>query len=143
MDSKTKVKRSSSAASPAPSQLSASRVSSPLSSAATPDDQLKEPPTKKMKPTYKDPIVFGIPGEGVDTSITVFEQVYHVSSMALKMHTMYFQKFLDPSNGAGNKFLSGRFKYNWFTKVEEDGFWVISSAPEVTSKASPEHFDTC
>jgi hypothetical protein len=129
MDNQIKVKRSSSTASFLPSS-----INSPVSSALSPpEDQVEEPPIKKMKTTYQQPIIFGIPGEAVDTSIKVFDQEFQVSSMALKMHTMYFQKFLEPSNGAGNKCLTRRFKYNWYTKIEEDGQWVISSAPEVNS----------
>src|SRR5690349_18589164 len=42
------------------------------------------------------PIMFSIPSEPKpDTMLQVFEQPFHFSSTALKMHSAFFRKFLD------------------------------------------------
>ncbi|EPE24547.1 hypothetical protein GLAREA_08399 [Glarea lozoyensis ATCC 20868] len=125
----------------APMKRSSSETSSSLSSppqvdsstsltVTSHDDQLQEPSAKKTKIVKQSPIMFISPGQAVDTSIIVFNQEFRVSSVGLKANTMYFQKFLDPSNGSTNKKYSSKFKYQWYTKVEADGGWCISSAPE-------------
>jgi hypothetical protein len=113
--------------------------SSNSSTVASHDDQLQEPSAKKTKIEKQIPIIFESPGQAVDTSIIVFNQEFQVSSVRLKANTMYFQKFLDPSNGSTNKNCSSKFKYQWYTKVENDGWWCISSAPEVCMKAILTH----
>jgi hypothetical protein len=125
-----------------PSSQSDMDSSAPTAVAAL-NTQLQGPPAKKLKGVPRKPIVFETPGQVADTRVKIFDQEFHVSSTALKMYTMYFQKFMDPSNGIVNKTISSRFKYNWFTKIEEDGQWVISSAPEVVLDASLAQIIVC
>lgn len=75
------------------------------------------------------PIVFAIRGKP-DTCLMVFGQQFHVSSAILKLYSDFFNTFLDSpdksdTGGAPNT----KFKYNWVTKVDEDGEgWMLTSS---------------
>ena len=123
------MKRSSS--DPSPSDSTLSSPSSTMLDAINAEAQLGEPAPKKVKIEKKKPIVFKSAEETVDTSIIIFKQEFQVSSTTLKVHAAYFKRFMDPAHGVNNKVISSRFKYQWFTKVEDDGHWVISSDQKV------------
>ncbi|CAG8971159.1 hypothetical protein HYALB_00010134 [Hymenoscyphus albidus] len=77
------------------------------------------------------PIVFTSPGSrATDTRIIVFNQEFHVSSDALRIMSVYFKKFLDPINQPFRKPASESFRYEWFTKIDDDGSWGLSSDPK-------------
>ncbi|CAG8956668.1 hypothetical protein HYFRA_00012212 [Hymenoscyphus fraxineus] len=77
------------------------------------------------------PIIFTSPGSRTtDTRIVVFNQEFHVSSESLRILSVYFKKFLDPINAPDRKPASFKFKYEWFTRVDDDGMWGLSSDPK-------------
>lgn len=89
-------------------------------------------PGKKVKIDGPKPIVFTSPGmKTTDTRIVVFSQEFHVNSDTLKMLSMFFQRFINPINQPDRKPALGKFRYEWFTKVDEDGTWGLSSDPKV------------
>lgn len=68
--------------------------------------------------------VFDWPGMQPDARLQVFGVDFHVHSTMLRIHSAFFRKFLDsidkqpPAPGA-------LFKYDYITKIEEDGTWVL------------------
>lgn len=78
--------------------------------------------------TAPKPVVFKARGVEIDTRLKVFDTVFHVSSTILKMHSQYFFKFLDSADkviGTGH----GDFKYDWVTKIVDDGKdWQLVAA---------------
>ncbi|TVY89681.1 hypothetical protein LAWI1_G003076 [Lachnellula willkommii] len=81
------------------------------------------------------PIIFTRPGLVPDVSLQVFHQPFHVHSAALKLNSVFFCKFLDsPDKLASSGNSASLFKYDWVTKIDEDGTWqlVSSSAPKLS-----------
>ncbi|TVY51273.1 hypothetical protein LCER1_G006000 [Lachnellula cervina] len=79
------------------------------------------------------PIVFTAPGLGPDMSIEVFEQIFHVNSMVLKIHSEYFRNYLDSPDKAPAGSVSGAFRYEWVTQVDEDGMgWSLTAKEKFT-----------
>jgi hypothetical protein len=74
------------------------------------------------EPENKPPITFKIRGLDLDTKLTVFSQEFHVHSAVLKVNSIFFRTFLD-SVDKENSIVStaGKFKYEWVTKIDEDG----------------------
>ncbi|KAK0115488.1 hypothetical protein ONS96_013943 [Cadophora gregata f. sp. sojae] len=70
--------------------------------------------------TTPEPTVFRARGMEIDTHLTVFSKVFHVSSAILKMHSQYFFKFLDSADKIAVESSDG-FKYDWVTKIVDDG----------------------
>lgn len=92
-------------------------------------DSDMEPPTKRAKTEeLQKPIIFTTPGAVPDVYMKVFSKEFHVQSFTLKANSAFFRKFLDPSNA---EYIAPgaplQFRYEWFTKVEPDGDWVLSS----------------
>ncbi|TVY46256.1 hypothetical protein LOCC1_G004347 [Lachnellula occidentalis] len=84
------------------------------------------------------PIVFTAPGLGPDMSIEVFKQIFHVNSMVLKIHSEYFRNYLDSPDKSPASSVSGSFKYEWVTQVDEDGTGWSLTAKE-NYKSSPKY----
>ena len=87
------------------------------------------PPAKKTKiePVVTEPIVFTKPGQKPDVLLRVFDAEYHVFGAVLKLNSSYFQKFLEPEKGVRPKSSSPLFKSEWYTVVDPDGTWALSS----------------
>jgi len=82
-------------------------------------------------PKWK-PITFTPPTTTPDVCLRVFYQDFHVHSSILKQHSAFFQIFLDPPD----KKLSGtsadpKFKYDWRSKIDEDGTWALVCADKI------------
>jgi lipocalin len=84
----------------------------------------------------KDPISFATAGIKPDTSITVFDQAFHVYSLFLKIHSTFFRKFLDSPEKKGNTSTNPAFQYEWVTKVDDDGTWSLVCAPSFPEASS-------
>jgi hypothetical protein len=89
------------------------------------------PPAKKAKTSNDDPkqVFFAARGLNADVRLRVFNTEFHVHSVVLKMHPAFFFKFLDsldkpPTNPVGPR----DFKYEWVTKIDEDGSWPLVDA---------------
>jgi hypothetical protein len=89
------------------------------------------PPAKKAK-TSNDgpkPVVFTTRGLTADVRLGVFNAEFHVHSVVLKMHSAFFFKFLDsPDKASPATVAPGVFKYEWVTKIDEDGSWSLVDA---------------
>ena len=68
----------------------------------------------------------------IDTRLEVFGTIFHVSSAVLKMHSQYFFKFLDPADKVVGTDQGG-FKYDWVTKIVDDGkdWQLVAAGPNV------------
>lgn len=53
---------------------------------------------------------------------------FHVHSVILKMQSNFFFKFLDSVDNSTAT--GGRFKYEWITKVDDDGSWSLVAAKD-------------
>jgi hypothetical protein len=92
------------------------------------------PPAKKLKmsksndkPTMPGPIIFKARGLNADVRLRAFETDFHVHSVILKIHSAFF-KFLDSADkidALKNPTPVGGFKYEWVTKIDEDGSWAL------------------
>jgi hypothetical protein len=68
------------------------------------------------------PVIFKAPGFPSDLRLQVFETMFHVHSVILKLHSEFFFKFLDsPEKMIPGVLIAPGFKYEWVTKVDEDG----------------------
>ncbi|CAG8980147.1 hypothetical protein HYALB_00013502 [Hymenoscyphus albidus] len=75
------------------------------------------------------PIVFPILGLKPDVHLQVFHQAFHVHSLALKMSSEFFRKYLDsPGKVASTPPINSEFAYKWVTQIDEDGTWSLVSA---------------
>lgn len=64
-----------------------------------------------------------------DARLIVFDQEYHVHSDVLKLQSEYFFKFLDSPDKENLPSTETRFKYEWVTKVDDDGEgWMLTCA---------------
>tara|TARA_R110002060_G_scaffold12662_1_gene18027 strand:+ start:1294 stop:1518 length:225 start_codon:yes stop_codon:yes gene_type:complete len=64
----------------------------------------------------------------IDTHLGVFGIILQVSTAVLKMHSQYFFKFLDSADKVGGTG-HGDFKYDWITKIVDDGKdWHVVAA---------------
>ncbi|KAH8680076.1 hypothetical protein BGZ60DRAFT_428359 [Tricladium varicosporioides] len=79
------------------------------------------------------PILFSVPSDPKpDTLFQVFEQPFHVSSTALKMHSAFFRKFLDSPDKAKLPSHSGCFKYRWISSIDSEGTWsLVCYTPDI------------
>lgn len=70
-----------------------------------------------------------------DMRINVFGQEFLVHSCLMKAHSAFFAKFLDSSDKAGKAAGSGRYRYEWLTKVDDDGKdWYLIADPTAEGK---------
>lgn len=71
-------------------------------------------------------------GAKPDVRIFVFDQEFHVSSGALKLHSAFFRKFLEPSGGIQpSSSAPSVFKSDWYTQIDTDlptGWGLCSDA---------------
>lgn len=72
------------------------------------------------------PIIFTLRGIKPDTRLVVFSKTFHVHSQKLKECSAFFFKFMDSPDKA-TAATKGLFKYEWVTKIDEDGCWVLGS----------------
>jgi hypothetical protein len=79
------------------------------------------------------PIIFKVPGLQSDLRLQVFETMFHVHSVILKLHSEFFFKFLDsPEKITPAVLIAQGFKYEWATKVYQDGEgWGLVDARSV------------
>ena len=60
----------------------------------------------------------------VDVRLRCFDTEFHVHSVILKLYSAFFAKFLDSPDKAHPQTVPvGRFKYEWVSKVDDDGSW--------------------
>jgi len=91
------------------------------------------PAVKKQKVDQpKSPIVFSTPGLPPDISLKVFDQEFHAHSALLKIHSIFFRKFLDSaekddrtSAAASSASALTKFRYKWVTSIDVDGDWHL------------------
>ena len=68
------------------------------------------------------PVIYASPSFGSpDACITVFNKGFHVHSQILQEYIPFFRKFLTSADKAGQPLPASGFKYDWITKVDEDG----------------------
>ncbi|KAG9233547.1 hypothetical protein BJ875DRAFT_442136 [Amylocarpus encephaloides] len=116
---------------PPSSAYKSSQVATPNSSVSDLKDESTDCPTsKKRKMTPLMPIVFTSPGKKADTRMMVFNQEFQVYSEGIKMNSMFFQKFFGHQNQATSTSVFKDWKYEWFTMIEEDGGWCLTSDPK-------------
>jgi len=74
-----------------------------------------------------EPHTFVLPGHHPDVQLNVFGKEINAHSIILKLYSAYFRKFMDaphpPEQGMG------LYTYNYFTVVDEDGFWGLEKVP--------------
>lgn len=76
----------------------------------------------------KKPITFFKRGDIADVRLRVFDDEYHVHSSKLKECSQYFFKFLDSHDKQNKVSPTARFRYEWVTRVDEDGTWSLECA---------------
>jgi len=69
--------------------------------------------------TQPPPVEFLTPGWEPDVCLRLFDQEFYVHSAALKLKTVFFRKCLDSPEKAATSG-TGRFKYEWITKIDAD-----------------------
>lgn len=81
----------------------------------------------------KKPVLFKVRGLEPDMRLKVFEAEFHVHSTILKMHSHYFFNFLDSADESNLSGDTTKFKYDWVTKVDDDGegWQLVSVGPNV------------
>jgi len=92
------------------------------------------PPAKNVKMSNDEPksVIFTARGLNSDVRLCAFETEFHVHSMVLKMHSAFFFKFLDsPDKTPPETVAPGAFKYEWATKIDEDGSWSLVDARSI------------
>ncbi|RDW76122.1 hypothetical protein BP5796_06943 [Coleophoma crateriformis] len=82
---------------------------------------------------------FEWPGLQPDLRLEVFDSdEFHVHSTIMKLHSAFFRRFLDSPDKTADPSMPvrrGAFKYNWITKVDEDGSWaLVSDTSQLTVK---------
>jgi hypothetical protein len=79
-------------------------------------------------------IVFKARGMKPSVCLEVFGTNFHVHSVVLKLHSHFFYTFFDSAdkNSSG---VGGAFKYEWVTKVVDDGkdWQLVCKGPKVSS----------
>ncbi|KAG4436033.1 hypothetical protein IFR05_008465 [Cadophora sp. M221] len=76
------------------------------------------------------PIIFTTPRHKPDIRMFVFDQDFHVYSGLLKVHAAFFETMLEPSGGIIPTSTSPLFKSDWYTTLDKDLGWVLSSDPK-------------
>jgi len=67
-----------------------------------------------------------------DVRLRVFDVEFHVHSTILKLHSAFFFKFLDSADKRpADTVAPGSFKYEWITKIDEDGSWSLVDARSI------------
>ncbi|PMD38337.1 hypothetical protein L207DRAFT_585240 [Hyaloscypha variabilis F] len=104
---------------------------------------MSDPPTPPAVQTAaKPPIVFKCLGMKPDVCLNVLGQDYHAHSILLKLLSAFFWTFLDSADKetsvmqASEAKLTSKFRYEWITKVDEDGSWHMISAPSTHQEPS-------
>jgi len=88
-----------------------------------------------IQPVAKPPIVFKLPGMKPEICLNVLGQEYYADSILLKVRSGFFRTFLDSADKETSVVLATeakstrKFRYEWVTKVDEDGSWQLISAP--------------
>ncbi|PVH75279.1 hypothetical protein DL98DRAFT_593276 [Cadophora sp. DSE1049] len=71
-------------------------------------------------------IFFTVRGLTPDVQLQVFDQVYRVHSIILKMQSAFFFKFLDSPDKPNIPDSKGKISYKWITEVDHDGqSWAL------------------
>jgi hypothetical protein len=92
------------------------------------------PPAKKVKKSNDEPksVIYTARGLNSDVRLRAFDTEFHVHSTVLKMHSAFFFKFLDsPDKTPPATVAPGTFKYEWVTKIDEDGSWSLVDARSI------------
>jgi hypothetical protein len=74
------------------------------------------------------PITFFKRGDIADLRLRVFDDEYHVHSSKLKECSQYFFKFLDSPDKQHRTSPTATFRYEWVTRVDDDGTWSLECA---------------
>jgi hypothetical protein len=84
-----------------------------------------------MKPS---PAIFKARGLKPDVCLEVFGTDFHVHSTILKLYSHFFFTFFDSADKSGGSTGSGCFKYEWVTKVVDDGkdWQLVCKGPNVS-----------
>ncbi|KAF7919809.1 hypothetical protein BELL_0052g00090 [Botrytis elliptica] len=70
-----------------------------------------------------EPIILRQPGFVNDVRLNVFGQVYYAHSVILKLKSKYFRSTF--KWGKNHATQSGKFRYDFTSVVDEDGFWLM------------------
>ncbi|KAK0104412.1 hypothetical protein ONS95_004705 [Cadophora gregata] len=89
---------------------------------------MSPPLAKKQKLSQSSPIIFTTLKNEPDTRIFVFNQEFHVSAEPLRMNSAFFEKAFDPCNGKELVSSSPQFKSDWYTTLDKDVGWVLTSS---------------
>ncbi|KAH7403236.1 hypothetical protein BKA64DRAFT_743856 [Cadophora sp. MPI-SDFR-AT-0126] len=86
-------------------------------------------PTKEVQDgSPSSSIVFTARGLTPDVQLQVFDQVYHVHSVILKMQSAFFFKFLDSPEKPNIPDSNGKISYKWITEIDDDGkSWALNA----------------
>jgi len=84
-----------------------------------PNNEWSEDEGNEVLEIFLEPRVFKAPGLIPDVRLDVFDQQFHVHSVALKLHSNFFRVFLKNSETAKDIFSA--FKYHCSTGVDDDG----------------------
>ena len=90
-------------------------------------------------------IILNVRGLHPDMRLHVLDlAVFHVHSTMLKMQSNFFFKFLDSAEKTKTQTILayGQSKYEWVTKVDDDGTWSLIAATNGKVSSWSSRFDT-
>lgn len=89
------------------------------------------------------PVVFKARGLTPDVCLEVFDNRFHVHPTILKLYSHFFFTFFDSADKSGGSSESGGFKYEWVTKVVDDGndWQLVCKGPNVSRRCSKVSFE--
>ena len=88
----------------------------------------------EMTDTASKPTILELPGSQPDTRLVVFKHEFHVHSIALRLYSSFFRKFLDSDTekqAPGSGIKSSSFRYEYVAKDDGDGFWGLQPLQKV------------
>jgi hypothetical protein len=85
------------------------------------NDVSSKPMDLRITPKQNTPIIFTIQREKPDVRIHIFDQEFHIHSLALRTHSLFFRTFLDSADKADIVPATSGFKYEYVTEVDTDG----------------------
>ena len=90
------------------------------------------------------PVVFKARGLKPDICLEVLGTNFHVHSTILKLYSHFFFTFIDSADKSKGNIGLGGFKYEWVTKVVDDGkdWQLVCKGPNVSSWCNKLKFET-
>jgi hypothetical protein len=76
----------------------------------------------EVTPDLRSPVIFTWTGTQPDVRLKVFDDIeFHVHLVVLKARSAFFRKFLDSPDKQNHTNTSSPSKYEWATKIDDDG----------------------